>query len=113
MRLQVTSYLVTRIRSCTEVRILPLHPHVAMRFIPLFLMECSGCLYLSARASLFAPLGVTLAGVTCYLSPVMKAIAHSHDWQCSDFPPLPLWTKVERLSGTTLYNIHQLTCLDK
>ena len=60
------------IRSCTEVRILPLHFPVAKEFIRLICAPCGTqierSLYLSARASLFAPLVINLAGITCYLS---------------------------------------------
>lgn len=70
------------IRSCTEVRILPLHPRIAARFIP----DCAGSLCLSARASLFAPLGVTrqaLPVTYCFT----KAIAHSREAGVRTFLP--------------------------
>lgn len=73
-------------RSCTEVRILPLHPHVAMKFIPRFTPRqtcvCSGLTRepppfgsgVSVRTSGYYP-------GRRYLLPVciMKAIAHSHN----------------------------------
>lgn len=73
-------------RSCTDVRVLPLHSHVAMRFIS---RSLSRCLCLSARASLFAPLGVTLAGVTCYALPYGSDRSVPQG-RCSDFPRLVL-----------------------
>lgn len=79
---------INRIRSCTKVRILPLHSHVAMRLIRAF--KGSDLLAVSSKRVTVRTSRFTPAGVTRYLLPALRKhnqllCAQRASW-CSDFP---------------------------